>query len=289
VGQNILTDIETGDIKVYAVDRPLTQIANNSHDITSLQNYSAQWQIMIKEKTATPDAMRGTQNYAGKSYALGALESAQANSLFELMTENKGLHIEEMMRKFILPYLKKKMDTAEEISATLEEQQITQIDSIYVPNKAVKKVNQKIIDTVLAGQAYPQEQQRPAIEAEKVGIQAGLNQFGNQRFFKPSDISSKTWKEYFKDFEWEVDVDVTNEQSDKRMVLETLNGIFQTIANPNTAAILQTPQGKLVFNKILEEMGNISPLELSNLKAAQPTLVGGSAVPINNNQNATGI
>lgn len=296
VGQNILTSIENGDIMIHKDNSPLTQVQNNSHDITSLQNFAGQWQVLAKEITSTPDAISGATLPSNTPYALGNLLNNEAHSLFELMTENKGLAIEEMMRKFILPYLKTKMSTSDEIAATLDAHGVTQLDSMYVKNEAIRQSNRKIKDKLFSNKptdilsVNPQQQQQD-IQDTSTQIQDGLNQLGNQRFLKPSEVSTKTWDDIFKDLQWEVEVEVTNEQSDKNAVLTSLSTVLQTIANPATAQVLQTPQGKILFNKILETTGVLSPIEMSQVQSPMPqqpqpqqpnsSLVGGTNLPVN--------
>lgn len=261
VGRNVLTAIESGDILTHRLNEPLTQIANNSHDITSLQNFGAQWMNLSKEITATPEAMRGETMPSGTAYRQVALLQQEAHSLFEIMTENKGLALETMMRVYIIPYLKKQMDSTEEIAAILEDHQIAQLDSLFVPNEAIKRVNEKIKNTVLSGQIYDPAQQGMDMATEAQGIQSQLSVFGNQRFIRPSEISSVTWKKALKDFEWEVEVEVTNESVDKEAVMTTLSTVMQTVAqNPG---VLQDPNMRMLFNKILEETGKLSPIELN--------------------------
>ena len=45
VGKNAISAIQNGDILVHGINTPLTQVANNSHDITSLQAMRQDWQI----------------------------------------------------------------------------------------------------------------------------------------------------------------------------------------------------------------------------------------------------
>ena len=279
VGKNVLTQIENGDILTHAQNQPLTQL-NNKPDIAAMQAFGQQWHSLSKEITSTPEALRGETLPSGTPYSLGAYLGGQAGSLFELMVENKGLYIEEMMRKFILPYLKKKMDTTEEISATLESHQIKQIDSAFVPGEAIKQSNQKIIDDVLSGKITEQ----PDIMALEGKIQAKLDEKGNQRFIRPSKITTKRWKDIFSHFLWEAEVEVSGEETDKRAMLETLSSVFQTIVNPNFAQVLQTEAGRLVFNKILQLAGAASPIELSQAESQpqqqmgqpnQPQSIGG--------------
>ena len=270
VGQNALSAIETGDILIHAPNAPLTEVANTSHDIQALQSYGQQWQALAKEITSTPDAISGGTMPSGTAYRQVAILNQESHSLFEIMTENKGLAIEQMMRIHIIPFLKTKMGTAKEIAATLSAQNITQLDTMYVNAEAVRRINAHIKKHMLKDNGMGGEVAPPMdINKVKQDIQGELNQTGNTRFLKPSDIPDKTWKETFKDLEWEVEVEVTNEQSDKEAVLTTLTTVMSTIVNNPMA--LQDPNMRILFNKILETTGSVSPIELTTPPPAQPT------------------
>lgn len=256
-GRNVLTAIETGDIMIHAANMPLERIANDKPDVTALHNFGIMWQELGKELTATPDAMRGNTLPSGTPYALKALQVQQSNSLFELMTENKGMAIQDMMRTYVIPHMKKQLKHSKEISALLDNAGATQIDSMYVPAEAAKRFNQRAIAGVLSGQPVnpfnPQQEQQ--------AVKAQLTAHGNTRFFTPDDVNQKTWDSIFSDFEWDsTRVEVTNEQADKQVVMQTLSTVLQSIAsNP---MILNNPSAKLIFNKILSLTGEVSPLEL---------------------------
>lgn len=258
VGQNVLEAIETGDIMVHSVNQPLNQVANNSHDITSLQNYASQWKVLGQEITSTPNAISGDTMPSGTAYRQVAVLNQEAHSLFEMMVENKGLHLEEMLRTFVLPYLKKKMDTSKEISATLSGYDLEKIDFLYVNSQANKIKNDIAKKTILEGKIFE------GVDENKIkqDIQQGLAIQGNERFFIPSDIDDTTWKEVFDDLEWEVDVQITDEIFNKEAVLTTLTTILQTVATNPT--VLQDGNMKMLFNKILENTGVVSSLEFSN-------------------------
>src|SRR5204862_5316747 len=138
-------------------------------------------------------------------------------------TENKGLAIEEMMREFIIPHLKTKMDHSDEVGAILDSEGITKFDSMYIPNEAIRRNNKRIIDTVLSGQVA----ENGDLTALQDGIKKELAPLGNHRFIKPDDISSVTWKKLLKDFEWLPEVDVTQESEDVQDALATLSSTFQ--------------------------------------------------------------
>ena len=93
-----------------------------------------------------------------------------------------------------------------------------------------------------------------------------LDEMGNQRSFVPDEIGQLEWNEYFKDMEWDIEVDVTGEAKDNQSNLTTLSTVLQTIAgNP---LLLQDPNAKLIFNKILSMTGAISPLEIQSTRSA---------------------
>jgi hypothetical protein len=170
------------------------------------------------------------------------------------------------------------MDTPDELAATLDSVGIMEFDAMYVPNEAIRRDNEQVKKAILSGEVA-QNMQLPDVEA---GIKKEMAGLGSQRFVKPSELDGTTWKESLKDLEWAVDVEVTDEARDKQGIMETLKTVFTTLANPNSAMALDTPRGKFIFNKILEETGAVSELELAQIPNTPPQQlqpsVGGSNV-----------
>ena len=279
VGQNALNAIETGDILIHAPNQPLTQLANSSHDITSLQSYGNQWKSLGNEITGISESMLGNNPPSGTAWRQTEALLQESHSLFEIMTENKGLALEEMLREYVLPYLRKKMDTKDEIVVTLSDMDITQIESRYIKNQAIKLNNKIIKDAVLSGQILEQ----PDLAQLENQVREGLQEQGNFRFFSPSDLDDKTWKEVLKDIEGDVEVVVTNEQTDKQAVLTTLNTMLATLARLGGRPL--SKDEKLVFNKILTEVGGISPLQLN--QSEQPVVGSQESTPRGGQVGAT--
>lgn len=262
-GRNVLSAVMTGDILVHEPGYPLTQVQNNSHDITALQNYAAQWQALAKEINSTPDIMSGNNLPSGTAWRQAAILQQESHSLFEIMTENKALAMEDMLRRYIIPHLKKKMDTSEEVAATLDAHGIAQFDAMYVPSEAIRLENDRIINDVLSGKLTANSD----ITALQNQIQGQLSQMGNQRFIKPSELDGKKWKDVLEGLEWDVECEISGETIDKQTVFDTLTTVLQTVAgNP---AVLQDPTMKMLFTKILEETSVVSAIEISQI--SQPT------------------
>ena len=255
-GRNVLRAVEVGDIMIHADNRPMTQVNTAKPDVTALISFGTQWLNISRDISSTPEALRGETLPAGTPYSLGAYLGGQASSLFDIMTENKGQYVEEMARRFIIPHLKNKMDTKDEVLAVLDQHQITEIDALYVPKEAIKRYNDQSKQMLMDG-IVPSPYNPTQAEAE---VRRQLSVMGNQRSFKPDDLDEKTWRDRIDELD-DVIVEVTNEESDKQAVLTTLATVFQTIAgNPN---ILRDPNGKMLFSAILTETGKISPVQIA--------------------------
>lgn len=271
VGVNVLSNIETGQILMHKLNEPLSAVPNGSHDVGSLQSYMNQWKALGQEINGVSDSMIGVRPKAGTSWKLNNQQLEESQALFDLMKQNKGLAIEDMLREKIIPYIKRyKLTDTKEIVATLESHQIKKIDSMYVPEEATKRFNKKVIDHVLSTGTRPIGID---LKAEMDQVQNEVDQSGNVRFFKPSEIKSKTWKTIFKDLEWNVEVDVTGEESDTNAILQTLNTALQIVVNPGYA---NNPQAQMIVNKILLSTGRVSPLEINSFS---PQAITSAAPP----------
>jgi hypothetical protein len=268
IGQNALDSILTGDIMIHAVNQPITQVQNNSHDITALQNFGGEWKAVGNEIVGVSESMYGNSAPSGTAWRQVEALLNESHSLFELMTENKGLCIERMMREFIIPHIKKKMDTAEEIGAILDGYQLQKIDTKYVPAEATKRLSKKLINQIIATGDVP-EVTGGMVQAEVDGVKEELDMQGNQRFFKPDDIEDVTWKQVFDKLEWELEVDVTGEQSDNKSDMATLSTLFQTVVSKQGQPF--TPEEKMVFDKILVKSNTVSPIELTTIPTQAKT------------------
>lgn len=261
IGQNALSSIETGDILIHNVNQPLTQVNNNSHDVTSLSNFGQSWKALGSEINGISEAMLGIAPKSGTAWRQTEALLQESYSLFEIMTENKGLHIEQMLRKYILPFLKKKMNNNKEIMATLDMHGIKEIEARYIKNQSIREANKQMKEMILSGKIANQ----PDVNAIESQIKESLNEQGNQRFFKPSEVS---WKKEFEDLNLDdVEVEITGEAADTQSMLTTIDKALTIVANP---AYSQNKQAQYLVNKALTKSGFLSPVEISSMPAPEP-------------------
>jgi len=271
-GQNSYA-LDTGTILYHEPNAPITKLDNSSSEIVSLMNSKQSWQTLGSDITSTPDAIKGNNMPSGTAARQVEALQQESHSLFELMTENKGLDIEAMWRRFVIPHIKKQLDTKDEVVAVLDDYNIREIDQAYIPNEARRRENARIKKEMFALAAAPLDSDTPFpatsdLPNAEAAVTQELKPMGNQRYFSPSDSDDKTWKQAFEGFEWDCEVEVTNETHNKEATLTTLSTVFQQLAS-----MQDFDNARLVLNKVLEETGVFSPMELSHtVNAPKPQL-----------------
>lgn len=223
-GRNVITAMQTGDI--FQTQSPLSRVDNSVQNIGALTSYLNQWRVGGQDVSATPDALRGSTQPSGTSGLQVQSLQEQALSLFDMMVENKKMYLNTMLRKFILPNLKKNMDTVEEVTAILADDDIKKLDASFVPQEARKQFDKAAADALFNMQVPPQFDPATA----QANVQQSLIAQGNKRTFKPSDMEKKTWSESLKDFEWEVVIE-DGESADKRQLFGALQTFLQVVKN----------------------------------------------------------
>lgn len=271
VGRNALAEIENGDILIHKENMPISQVNNQSHDMVSWSNFAVSWKSLGNELVGISEAMLGVAPKAGTAWRQTEALLAESHSLFELMTENKGLCIEDMMNEWILPYIQEKtLDNVDEVIMTLESHDINRIDARYVKNRAIDEGNEMFVNDVLTGKVSQVD-----YGAIAQNIKQGLTELGNQRSFVPTSDLKTTWKKHFSNFKYRLEVDITGEQKNVQEAMTTLNSALKMILTPGYD---QNPKAQMVVGKILELSGAMSPLEIASMPVEVAPQVDGAGL-----------
>lgn len=263
IGQNVLSSLENGDIFIHAVNQPLTAVNNYNQAFTAIQSFGQEWEGQANKTAGISEAMMGEQK-SGTAWRQTEALLNESHSLFELMTENKGLALEEIIKKYYIPFVKKQLDSKDEITATLSDYGVKEIEKRYIKNRAVEVSNMKNMEQLLNEDPYSVVNPTTP-EQEAQTLTQDLQSTGSQRFLKPDEIGIKTWKEIMKDLEWDLEIDITGEQHDTQAVMTTLNTLYMSmVQNP-----AQAETSKLILSKILEQTGVVSPVEIQAIETAQ--------------------
>ena len=265
LGKNAITNADQGDIFTHAQNQPLTQL-NNRADIGPGIAFINQWETQGNQNAGISEVMAGENPPSGTAWRQVQALLQESHSLFKLMRQNKGLAITRILNKFVAQFIQKKMDTSEEIIATLDSYDIKQIDRAFVPNEAIQVANEQIKQDILAGKIT----QQPDLSAIESQIQGKLSEMGNQRSIRPSEIETTKWKEVFKDFKFIFECDPTEENEDNQAVIATFDTALKFIASLGGRPM--TPAEEFWFNKLMSQVGHVSPLELSQIQQPQQQL-----------------
>ncbi len=259
-GRNLMTEADTGDLFIYDVNKgPISQLNNQSHDMPNVMANLNTWKDLSREITGAFESMTGEVMPSGTPYSLGALVFAQAKSLFDIMKQNKGLYLEDMLRKYVIPYFKKSLRNSDEIALLLEGEDLERFDELFLPANLQKE----LMANLMAGKMPTMEELNMMVEQEN-------EQLGGMRFIVPSEADkNKTWADYFDDLDWNaIEVNITGEYEDKSSTLQTLNSLYQIMSAQ------QDPRAEKILEKIMDISGVLSPLELRAGVAPQQKVAG---------------
>lgn len=269
VGHNMLNNLMTGDILVTAPNTSINAVATDGRAVVQWQNYAVQWKQLGNEIVGISEAMLGHEAKSGTAWRQTEALLQENYSLFEVMTENKGLAIEDMMRERIIPYFKKQLDTTKEVSARLEANDIERIDARFIKGTVAKRVNETILKKMDEDPEYvpTKEEQQMLLAKEEGAIKETLAGMGNERFFKPSDLGDATWQKQFADTEVDVEVDVTGESLDTKDAMATLNTALKTVMTPGFD---QNKRAQAIVGNILELTNAMSPIQYYAINQSEP-------------------
>lgn len=264
VGRNVLTEMETGDIIVHGSGQPLSLVNTFKPEVGQFGEYAAEWKALGNEINGISEAMLGYAPKSGTAWRQTEAILQESYSLFEVMTENKSLALEDVLRHDVIPYLKrKKMKTREQISAALQSHEITRIDALWLKNRAIRQANRKaFVEPMLRGELPTQDSYDQTFATAQSDNRESLNLAGNQRFFKLDEISDKTWADQFKDLEDELEIDITGENENVQSMMTTLSTALKMVVQPGFA---QNKKAQAIVGRILELAGAMSPVEFDSI------------------------
>ncbi|MBP7540369.1 MAG: hypothetical protein KA802_10525 [Saprospiraceae bacterium] len=244
LGNNILSDMDNGQVIELedGADANLLNLAPSS--LPQFQNTVERWNTQYERATNTFDAVTGEQLPSNTTLGSVAIQSAQASSFFDYRREEAGIFWTEVLMDWVLPYLIKQINKEHILTSDFSIEELKMIDNAFAVNEANNRVKQAI----LSGNIITAEDYDQALEA----FTQFIGQDGKRRYLEIP-------KDYFKDYEDNLTIDITGETRNKQVALQTLSTILSQVAsNP---AILQDPTLSQIFNEILEISGvNIIPV-----------------------------
>lgn len=246
-GRNMLTEVENGQILEHDDGKPITPLnLAPSGGMGEFNNLILQWYSQAEKTTSAYAAQRGEAPPSGTPFRLQAQVLQQSSSVFDDLKEEMGIFISEIFYEWIMPFISGRLNKEHILSHEFGPDELKALDTAYSNSVA----NNKAIDQILNGELVSQE-------SYDMAQQTALDQVRSSKSSRFFDIP----KNYYKDLESKITINVTGEQRNKAAALESLQNILVSIAaNP---MILQDPVASQIFMKIVEMSGaGISPTSL---------------------------
>ena len=261
LGQNILTDSDNGQIFELKEGEDMNLLNLVPNSLPQFQNLVEKWNTQYERATNTFEAVTGETLPANTPLGSVAIQSAQASSFFDYRREEAGIFWTEVIMKWIIPVLIKKINKEHILSSDFSPNELQAIDKSF----STYHTNDRIKQGILEGNIMTQEQYDEVFQF----YTQLLKEDGKRRYI---DIP----KGYFSDFEDKLTVDITGETRNKQTTLQTLDNILAKIsANP---MLLQDPNLANLLNEILEVSGiNFIPI----IPQTQPVQTEKANIPEN--------
>jgi len=248
-GRNLLTETDDGTILETEENKPITAL--NLLPSGGLNQYSLiinQWYDQLQKTTSAYAAQRGDTPPSGTPFRLQATILQQSSSVFQVLQEEFGIFLTEIIEDWVMPYLATKLTAEHILSYDFSPNELKDIDSKF----SIREANMKAKDIILSGGDITAEEYQAFID----NYDEFIKQTKSQRFINIP-------KDFYKNLKVKVTVNITGEQRNKAATLESLNNILITYAsNPNLA---NDPVASQLLTKIIELSGaGISPVQITS-------------------------
>ncbi len=253
VARNLMKEAENGDVlDVDEFIQPVDmQDRNLSHFIAEMNMIEANAQ----SQTFTTDIMRGERTPAGTPLGSTQLSVSQAMSFFDKMRENYALQLKSFLFNFVIPGLSDKLNTEHIIKITGED-----LDKlIEICHNKIRK--DRLLSYAIKNEKIPDNN---ALEL--------LTSLTEAEIKKNGEYQLTVDKDYYKDIEYDIDIDITGESQSATVKAQALFAYLQAISVDPT--LITDPEKKKVVRMYFEQVGiNMGDLT-SSVPQQQPQQLG---------------
>lgn len=246
-GRNLLNEVDDGTI-LDNDDKPITRVdLLPAGGLQQYDNLINQWYSQLEKTTSAYAAQRGDSPNSGTPFRLQATVLQQSSSVFKTLQEEFGIFLTEIIQDWVLPFLVSQLSKEHILAYDFSPEELKEIDSKF----AIFNANQEVKNRILEGKLITQEDYQKFID----GYDEFIKQTKGKRFIQIPEG-------FYNNLSLKVTVNITGEQRNKAVTLESLNNLLITYSsNPNLST---DPVASQLLAKIVELSGaGISPISIS--------------------------
>ena len=247
--QNVITDLQSGDVIRAGVNGGLTPLANEERNLAAFASEEQRYGDLADRMSFAYEALRGEQASASTPATSTVVQNQNATSEFAFRKENLGIVLRDYFNEMVLPEAVKELSAEHIMRFCGSVEEINFFDQEYAKMLA----DEKIINGEV--EVEGEQDRTDLVQA----IISKLKKQGKERFIQVS-------KDLYKNIEFEFDFMVDNEQENAALMAQNTFQVLTAIAqNPQ---VLQDPMIKPLFLKYAEIIG-VNPLELEYAQQTQ--------------------
>lgn len=244
VAKNVLTDVDNGEILKAAA--PITRLDNQNKAFGEMLKMAEAYENHSDLATFSSDYVAGKP--AAPQATLGAVKAQlqMTSSVHDYFKQNYGLFLEDFIKDLVFPELEKKIMKPHTFRFTGDLMEM-------------QKLRERVVDGYLRQQILktgdiPTQDEYTALKQKYIKLYQKNG----------AHLWIETEKDFFKNIDYEVSLEVTGEHKDVQTWINNINTVFGIVSrNP---VLMQNPLLKRLLYKMLSAMG-MSISELENAEA----------------------
>lgn len=267
--QNVLRDLETGDVLKKGKNGGLEPVANEPRSFNHFTAEEQRFDTLADRNSFAYDAAGGAPQPTSTPATNARIQDINTKSTFQYKRQGVSLVWQDFFNELVLPQVVQEMSKEHMLAYVGDYNELKNLDETYlIP--FFKREN--MLKRLFKGNVVTSEDDAQ-IEAQ---VRAKLKKMGETRWLEIKDA-------LYKDLEFEFDIMIANEQED---VATTSGNLFtllgQIASNP---AILQDPVAKTLLLEWAQKIGiNPAKIELAIIQsqaAPKPEQPGGQPLDLN--------
>jgi hypothetical protein len=232
IEKNIMQDLLNGDI--IKSKNGITPVANEERNLAAWNTELQTWGENARANANAFEALTGEELPSNQTLGGQQLTTIQGAKFFDVMRENLGMFFSEVLMDWVIPMFEKQLP--KELEMEIDDPDTA---NMLLERDFNRRMNKRLIDSMIkVGRPLSSEEVEIAKQVEGENV--------------PKTTFTKVTKEFLKDFEKKIQIDITGEAN---AVGQKITSKVNILNIPNIQELLINPVTKPLVESLLEDVG----------------------------------
>lgn len=239
--KNVLSDVDNGEI--LKAPAPFNRLDNSNRALPEMQRIAQAYELHADLNTFSADSLGGKESPSSATLGAVQLQLQTGASVYDYMKEDYGIFLNEFITDLVLPDMEKKINEGHTFR--------------YAGNiMEMQKIRERAVKGYIRSQVLMGKIDAPSKEEAELMIKESVDNYAKEGSYMWLQIT----KDFFKNLEYEVSLEITGEGRDVQAWINNLVSVLKLTAGQPLSAM--NPFSKRLLYKILTAMGmSVSELE----------------------------